>query len=253
MTKIRTKGSRKDDRRFSGPVNVLVADIQGQVLINCVGRIKDRTILDVGTGTGRAALLMARGGAKVTAVDTFEPLLAVARRRAEDQHLAVKVCAGDPHALEFPDRSFEVAICLRVIMHTPRWRECIAEICRVADQLVILAYPSSRSLAAIDSALRRVLHVLGLRIEPYRVFSAAEIADALTSGGFSVRSSHRLFVLPIAFHGMVGSPRFTIVIEDLLDRIGLKKLLGSPVTVVAERSAVGLSGRERSAKKPSWD
>jgi 2-polyprenyl-3-methyl-5-hydroxy-6-metoxy-1,4-benzoquinol methylase len=39
------------------------------VLANMIGRIKDRSVLDVGTGTGRAALILARGGARVTAVD----------------------------------------------------------------------------------------------------------------------------------------------------------------------------------------
>ena len=45
-----------DRRRFGGPIGQLIAEEQGRVLANFVGRIKDRQILDVGTGTGRAAL-----------------------------------------------------------------------------------------------------------------------------------------------------------------------------------------------------
>ena len=226
---------RFDDRRFGGPIGILVADIQGQVLTNCVGRVKGRTILDVGTGTGRAALLMARGGAKVTAVDASEQMLAVARRRAEDQHITVNFCLGDAHALDFRDRSFEVVISLRLLMHTPRWRDCIAELCRVSSQTVIFDYPSSRSLAALQSAWRRFLSSFGARTEAYRVFSHAEIAEALASAGFEVRSRHRLFVLPIALHKLIGSQRLTVFVEDVLDSLGLKRLLGSPVTLVAQR------------------
>jgi hypothetical protein len=43
--------------------------------------------------------------------------------------------------------------------------------------------------------------------------------------------------LPIALHKAIGSRRFTISTERLLDRAGLLKLFGSPVTLVAERCA----------------
>ena len=68
-----------DRRRFGGPIGELIAAEQGRVLANFVGRIKDRVILDVGTGTGRAALMLARGGARVTGVDASAEMLAVAR------------------------------------------------------------------------------------------------------------------------------------------------------------------------------
>ena len=55
-----------DDRRFGGPIGELVAATQAKVLSNFVGRIQGRHILDVGTGTGRAALLFARGGERLS-------------------------------------------------------------------------------------------------------------------------------------------------------------------------------------------
>jgi ubiquinone/menaquinone biosynthesis C-methylase UbiE len=44
-----------DQRRFGGPIGDLVARTQARVLANMVGRIQERSILDVGTGTGRVA------------------------------------------------------------------------------------------------------------------------------------------------------------------------------------------------------
>jgi hypothetical protein len=131
-----------------------------------------------------------------------------------------------------------VAICLRVLMHSPQWRRSLAELCRVADRIVILDYPSRCSAAILQSLWRRARHALGGRTEPYRVFSHTEIARALTRGGFRVRSVHRQFVLPIAFHKALGSRRLTVRLERLLDRLGLLKSLGSPVTLVAERCAI---------------
>jgi len=194
-------------------------------------------ILDAGTGTGRAALLLARGGAHVTGVDASSEMLAIARRRATVEGVSVRFLVGDAHALDFSDRTFDVAVSLRVIMHTPHWQRCIAELCRVAERLVIVDYPSAHSFAAFESMARGLAHALGVRTEPYRVFTDRTIADAFASQGFRIRSVHRQFVLPIAFHKAIGSRRFTIAVEALLERAGLLHFIGSPITLVAERCA----------------
>jgi hypothetical protein len=61
------------------------------------------------------------------------------------------------------------------------------------------------------------------------------IARELERRGFLVRSVHRQFVLPIALHKAIGSRRFTNLSRELGDRLGLLRLFGTPVTVVAER------------------
>ena len=226
-----------DDRRFGGPIGELVASMQARALTNMVGRIAERPILDVGTGTGRAALLFARGGARVTGVDASEEMLTIARRRAETEGLQVRFVRGDAHELDFTDRAFDVAISLRVLMHTPHWRRCIAELCRVSERLVIIDYPSASSVARFESAWRRIRHGLGGRTEPYQVFSHRQISDAFDRSGFTIRSVHRQFVLPIALHKMVGSQKLTLNVEGFLDRIHLRETFGSPVTLVAERCA----------------
>ena len=147
----------------------------------------------------------------------------------------MKFMTGDAHALDFPDRRFDAVVCFRVLMHAPDWRRCVAELCRVADRLVIVDYPSATSVALFEALGRRVAHALGGRTEPYRVFSPASIRDAFGRSGFKIRSMHRQFVLPIAVHKAIGSRRFTIATEHLLDRAGLLKPFGSPVTLVAER------------------
>lgn len=226
-----------DDRRFGGPIGELVASTQAHVLADFLGHVQGRTILDVGTGTGRAALLMARGGASVTGVDASDAMLEIARQRAAEERLSVKFLRGDAHALEFRDRSFDVAICLRVLMHTPRWRGVIAELCRIAGSLVIVDYPAAFSVAVLESLWRRAVHMAGVKTEPYRVFTDRAIADAFDGQGFRIRSIHRQFVLPIALHKAIGSRRFTEGAERALGRVGLVALAGSPVSIVAERCA----------------
>jgi SAM-dependent methyltransferase len=225
-----------DDRRFGGPIGELVAESQAAVVLRMAGEIGGRPVLDVGTGTGRAALLLAKAGADVTAVDASEQMLTVARERARSAARTISFHQRDAHALEFQDRSFEVSVSLRVLMHTPRWRDALGELCRVSSRRVIFDYPSARSVATLQSVSRRWAARLGVKTEPYRVFSDREIAAALAASGFQVRELHRQFVLPIALHKAIGSRTLTTRVETALDRAGLRRRFGSPVTVIAERA-----------------
>lgn len=224
-----------DARRFGGPIGDLVARGQADVLANMLGPVQGRRIIDVGTGTGRGAFLLAAAGARVTGIDASEEMLAIARTRAREMHIAVDFTVGDAHKVEFSDRSFDIAVSLRVLMHTPRWRQCIGELCRVADHAVVLDYPSARSVALLESIARRLLHPFKLAAEPYRVFLDGQIRGELARHGFRITATHRQFVLPIAVHKAVGSAHFTTVAEQWLARVGLLRLFGSPVTIYAER------------------
>jgi ubiquinone/menaquinone biosynthesis C-methylase UbiE len=179
---------------------------------------------------------LAKAGAEVTGADASEQMLTVARERARAAGRTITFVHRDAHALEFPDRSFDVSISLRVLMHSPRWREALAELCRVSSRRVIFDYPSARSAALLQSVSRKIAARLGVRTEPYRVLSDRDMAAALAASGFRVTELHRQFVLPIALHKAIGSRTLTVAVEAGLDRAGLLRLFGSPVTVVAERA-----------------
>ena len=228
-----------DEQRFGGAVGKLVAEQQAEVLTAFAGDLRNRSVVDVGTGTGRVARLFAAAGADVTGVDASEAMLAVAARRAADDRDGLKITfrRGDAHALEFQDRSFDVAVSVRVLLHTPDWRLALAELCRVADRLVIIDFPSARSPALLQSVARRAARACGVRTEAYRVFTDRQIGRALERCGFRVRAAHRHFALPIALHKAIGSARFTAAAERFFRRMGIVRLVGSPVTLVAERCA----------------
>jgi 2-polyprenyl-3-methyl-5-hydroxy-6-metoxy-1,4-benzoquinol methylase len=226
-----------DTLRFSGPIGRMIAETQEQVIASFLEPVTGRTILDVGTGTGRAALALAVRGARVTGVDASREMLAVAARRANAAGIDVTFAEGDAHALAFPDASFDAVVCLRVLMHTPDWRRSLAELCRVARERVVFDYPALSSAAAVQAVTRHVAHALGVHVEAYRVFSRGSIDAALRANGFRVRDTHRQFVLPIAFHKRLNSGPVTERIEGGLRSVGLTRRLGSPVTVVAERCA----------------
>lgn len=223
-------------RRFSGPIGQLLADTQERVLADFLAPLPGRTILDVGTGTGRAAIALARRGAEVTGLDASAEMLAVARRRADERQAAVRFIEGDAHRLAFPDRSFDAVVCLRVLMHTPDWRQSLAELCRVAQRRVVLDYPAVTSAAAAQAVTRHVAHALGANVEAYRVLRHGAVGEALARNGFRIVNRHKQFVLPIALHKAIGSLPATTRLEGALAALGLRRAFGSPVTIVAERA-----------------
>lgn len=226
-----------DALRFSGPIGRLIAEEQEEVVARFLAPVAGRVVLDVGTGTGRAAIALASRGAVVTGLDASAEMLAVAGRRATAAGVPVRLARGDVHGLAFADRAFDAVICLRVLMHAPGWRPSLAELCRVARARVVFDYPALLSAAAFQAAFRRAAHALGARVEAYRVFSDRAIRDALAANGFRIVGVHRQFVLPIALHKQIGSATATRRIERALSRAGLNRLAGSPVTIVAERCA----------------
>ena len=227
-----------DAMRFSGPIGTLVAEAQERVLFEFLGDVSGLSVLDVGTGTGRAALALAERGAHVRGVDAAAEMLAVARRRADAAGVKVEFVTGDAHALALDDCSMDAAVSLRVLMHTPDWQKCVGELCRVTQRSIVIDFPAAASLALLHSLARRWR--LARDREAYRVFSLGEIRDAFAAHGFHVTRVHRQFVLPIALHKALGSRRFTTASETALAALGLLRLVGSPVTVLAERT--GKSG-----------
>jgi len=228
---------RFDAMRFSGPIGRLIAETQERHIAAFLTPVEGLSILDVGTGTGRAAIALAQRGAVVTGVDASAEMLQVAERRAAEAGVAVTFSRGDAHGLDFPDRSFDAVVCLRVLMHTPDWRASLRELCRVSADRVVFDYPSMSSAAALQAVSRHVLHLVRPSVEAYRVFSGSAVTAVLRGQGFEVGGQHKQFVLPIAFHKLFNSEPFTRRVEGLMEQTGLMRLFGSPVTVVARRCA----------------
>jgi ubiquinone/menaquinone biosynthesis C-methylase UbiE len=224
-----------DAKRFGGPIGKILLDDQERVLAEFLGDVSGRRILDMATGTGRAALALAKRGARVTGADASSEMLAVARRRAADAGLVIDFVQGDAHALAYPDRSFDAVVCLRMLMHVPDWRTALSELCRVTRYRIVFDYPALGSVAALHAMWRGAALKMGRHVEAYRVFRTAEVARELHLHGFHIAATHKQFVLPIALHKSVGSAAFTRSAERTLARAGMLRLAGSPVTIAAER------------------
>lgn len=82
----------------------------GEVCVERAGVEPGMEVLEVGCGTGNAAIPAARLGARVTAIEPWPELLAIARERAADAMVEVDWVEGDPAELPFEDGRFDVVI-----------------------------------------------------------------------------------------------------------------------------------------------
>lgn len=116
-------------------------------------------VLDVGTGTGRHALKLARRGARVTAIDQSPEMLAVASLAAQREALPI-----DFHLLSLDDGlpfkagQFDLLICALTLCHVPDLAHTLQEFARVlqdGSSLLITDFHPNHTLYGWRTAFRR--------------------------------------------------------------------------------------------------
>jgi ubiquinone/menaquinone biosynthesis C-methylase UbiE len=88
-------------------------------------------VLDVGAGTGNAALPAAAAGADVVATDVTPELLAVGERHARERELELRFEVADAQALPFADDGFDVVLSCIGAMFAPDHAATARELLRV--------------------------------------------------------------------------------------------------------------------------
>ena len=90
------------------------------------------TALDIGAGTGRFALKLARRGWEVTAVDSNPDMLSVAERAAAREGLPIRfIHAPIKGRLSVPPCAFDLVVCALTLCHVPDLPGAIREFHRV--------------------------------------------------------------------------------------------------------------------------
>jgi SAM-dependent methyltransferase len=123
------------------PIGAAIEPIAEQLVDSASLRAGD-SVLDVASGTGNVAIVAARRGCVVCAVDDLEALLEHGRERAATEGLHVAFTAGDAMQLPYGDASF---------------RHRSAE--EFADFFMTYYGPTERAAAALDEGGRVAMRV----------------------------------------------------------------------------------------------
>jgi uncharacterized protein (TIGR00369 family) len=99
---------------YDGEDNALV-QLEEPLVDGLVGEVRGLDVADIGCGTGRHAIRLAKRGAQVTGVDFSEGMLAKARQKAEG---SVKFLVHDlSERLPFVEGTFDRVLCALVLDH----------------------------------------------------------------------------------------------------------------------------------------
>ncbi len=96
-------------------------------LLPMLGDLKGKKVLDVGAGTGRLTLRLAKLGADVTALDISEEMLKKLKVKAKK----IKDVIGDCESMPFEDESFDVVVATFHIVHLKGLKRFFDEVYRV--------------------------------------------------------------------------------------------------------------------------
>jgi phosphoethanolamine N-methyltransferase len=122
--------------------------------------LRDRRVLDIGSGLGGPALVLAGElGARVTGVDVQAEIVEDARRRVAEAGLAerIDVRLAEPGPLPFPDGAFDVAFSKDSLIHVPDKPMIYGEMFRVLRPGGVLAVSDWLTGPADDPAVAAFL------------------------------------------------------------------------------------------------
>ena len=110
------------------------------------------------------------------------------RRRAADAHATGDVRSRRRARLAFGDRSFDAVVCLRVLMHTPGWRESLDRaVPRRARARGVRLSGARRAPPRFRPRRAQAAQAAGARVEAYRVFTDRAVRRRARAAGLPRR------------------------------------------------------------------
>jgi len=136
----------------------LVWDV-GAAVTAAVGVEAGMRVLDVGTGTGNAAIRAAQAGGEVVGLDIAPELFEAGRRRAGEAGVEVEWVEGDAESLTFEDDSFDRVFTAFGTIHTTEHDQAANElvrVCKPGGEIVMANWSPNSFPARLSSLLRRL-------------------------------------------------------------------------------------------------
>jgi SAM-dependent methyltransferase len=149
-------------------------------------------VVDVGCGTGNAALLAAARGARATGVDPAARLLGVARGLAAERGLEAAFAEGEAAALPVGDGEADAVLSVFAVIFAPDPAAAAAEMARVtspAGRIVLSAWIPEGTISKLARASREAIaRALGTPAgpPPFAWHDREALAELLEPHGFEV-------------------------------------------------------------------
>ncbi len=212
-----------DTDRYGGAVGKWVINLEKQLFSALGIRAKKASrVLDIGSGTGKLSAVAE--SSLFVGLDRSLPMLLVGKSSMETPYPLI---LGDAQCLPFVNDSFDIVLASRLLLHLPDWQSMVSESCRIARIAVILDFPTSPSLAALEPRFWSSLRGSSAP-PPHKIFTLGQVRSAFEISGFTCEELHKGLLLPYRLHRWLGKPRLSQVLEGIAKKTGLTSLFGSP-------------------------
>jgi ubiquinone/menaquinone biosynthesis C-methylase UbiE len=150
-------------------------------------RLSKGKVLEVGTGKGHLAIVLAKKGFKFTSIDLDTKAQKVAKSILKELKLdklaVLKIM--DAERLRFPDSSFDSVISVNFIHHAKNPAKCIKEMVRVTQEKLIIADLNKRGERIMEK-----VHSLDGHKHHVSKMSLSSAKTLLEKLGLSVKTYH---------------------------------------------------------------
>lgn len=218
-----TEKARFYDDHFAGVTRQAI-----EPLLEGLGDVAGRRLIDVCCGTGDLAEAAARSGAQVTGVDFAEPMIKIARARVP----VAKFEVGDAEKLNFEDASFDAATCVFGLWHVGEPDSAISEAARVLKPSGTYSYtawlPPDEGWDMMGLLMAAINKHGTMDVDlppappPFRFAQVAEAENALRASGFGAVTFEKKVAI---WRGQTG--------DDLLDLL-YKGIVRAPMLIEAQ-------------------
>ena len=169
-------------------VGIITERLERQLLLDLVGDLRGRKILDLGCGDGTFAIELARCGAIVTGIDTSMAMIEAAKVNSAQSGVDVDFQVAAAESLPFASAHFDVATAITVLCFVDDAASVFREAARVLK-------PEGRFVVgelgkwSIWAAGRRIRAWLGSQLWRHGHFrTASELRRLAEQAGLSVRA-----------------------------------------------------------------
>jgi len=120
-----------DSQRFGCRCGSIINDVELSIVRELVAQ--NGNVLDVGTGTGRFATILASASTTTVALDSSRQMISISVAKGEQSERSrqVSYLVGDGASLPFSSRSFDAVISVKLLSHFSEIDPFISEMSRV--------------------------------------------------------------------------------------------------------------------------
>jgi len=184
-----------EEKRFSRGGR-LIDRREKQAVLDAVGPVQDKEILEIACGTGRFTAMLAERGADVVGLDISGPMLQQGREKAQRAGVAdhLEFMRGDAARLPFPDDSFDSVVAMRFFHLADQPAAFLGEMRRVSrDQVFFDTFNRFTARSIYNWALP-----MGSRL-----YSRWEISRLLEGADLELVSNEHDFAFPFGLYRQI--------------------------------------------------